>query len=783
MSNDEKINTALMVYNESDCIIKTLDSCKKYIKKLFILDTGSTDNTIELITNYCNKNDIPLLLKEKPMVDFSTNRNFLLDFVEEETPDGDFYMILDSNDELISEWCFPSMLKNIPKDEYCIMVYSNWTESDSVDETENESDSANVSHIKILLIRSRSDVRYKFRCHEFLTIKNQPLTKYFFLQNVSLFQNRKQEVIKTSKRYIRDVEWLTQDLTDLQNSDIDSDKMYISRVMYYLARTYYRLENFESCKKICYESTKLTAHMDKNDYYNILLLYCQVLLQGTEQEKMMIPHYSLEAYESFPDKIDCLTSLSTLYAKEGKWKLCYHFASLACEKNINFSTTHCYNILDYHVNRWYLLALAAYNVNQYNIGRSALQQIGDDTLKKYKCPADKEDIIIQLRTLYYPFYNLIGTNNIILVFGGISYGKWDGSMINTEKGLGGSETVITYISLYLNKAKKYPVFVCCDTDEIKNIDGVIFFPMSIYEVFASLYNIEYLIVFRFAPYLRYHQNIKNCILFLEDCIPIGYKPGIIDLPYNDKLKYIVCKTFWHRQFFLDQLKMQNPDIHKKVLNKIRVSGNAIIPDRFISDEAKTVVKKRWRFIYSSCPTRGAWNLCRLIPKIKILIPQAEFHFFMAMESPFYQPSHRIPELKAELQKLKEMFGCVYLNDRISQAKLAIEMLKSDIWLYATEFKETYCITALEMQAAKVLCIYSNPSCLNEVIGNRGIMTKNDVESEEYDLEVLEILRKLKEGEIDKESYINKGFVWACKQTWENRITEVLHLLNDNVYIF
>jgi hypothetical protein len=88
-----------------------------------------------------------------------------------------------------------------------------------------------------------------------------------------------------------------------------------------------------------------------------------------------------------------------------------------------------------------------------------------------------------------------------------------------------------------------------------------------------------------------------------------------------------------------------------------------------------------------------------------------------------------------------------------------------------------------MQLAKCLCIYSNPSCLNEVVGNRGIITKNDVTTIEYDNEILEILKKLKEGEIDKESYINKAYVWAMKQSWENRITEVLHLLNDNVYFF
>lgn len=773
-----KINVSIMVRNEEDSILKTLNSCKNYIKKLFILDTGSTDRTIELITNFCDTNSIPLVLKYMEMIDFSTNRNYLLSFTEEQTNDKEFYMILDANDELKSKWDFPKALKNIPEDKFCIMVYSDW-------EDESESDSTSVSHIKILLIRAHSNVRYKFRCHEFLTIENRPLTEYFFLQDLSLYQNRIKETPKTSKRYTKDIEWLSQDIEDIKKNDNPTDRMLLSRVMYYLARTYHRIEDFDNCKKVCSELVKIQNHMDKNDYYNGVLLYCEVLSRGNEQENMMIPGYLLEAYDCFPDKIDVLTVLSSLYAKQNKWKLAFHFANMACEKNINFSTTHCYNVLDYHINRWYLLALSAYNIGQYNIGRMALQNIGDDTLKKYKCPPNKENIIISLRTMYYPFYNLIENKSVILIFGGFSYCKWNGSMINTEKGLGGSETVITYISLYLQKKQKLPVFVCCDTEDVKIVDNVIFFPIALYEVFVTLYNIEHLIVFRFSPYLRYYPNIRNCILFLEDCIPVGARPRMIELEYNDKLKYIVCKTFWHRQFLLEQVKLQQPDLHKKIATKIRVIGNAINIDRFIQSdvEQQIVQKKKWRFIYSSCPTRGAWNMCRLIPKIKKLIPSAEFYFFMDFVSPFYQPFHRIPELETELKKLKQELDCVYLSGRISQKQLAIEMLNSDIWLYPTEFKETYCITALEMQASKVFCIYSNPSCLNEVIGNRGILTKNDVTTEAYDLEVLDILNKIKEGEIDKDNYINRGYIWACKQTWENRITEVLHLLNDNVYIF
>jgi cellulose synthase/poly-beta-1,6-N-acetylglucosamine synthase-like glycosyltransferase len=51
----KQINVALnmIVKNEEDNIIKTLDSVKEFCDLFVILDTGSEDNTIKHIINYC----------------------------------------------------------------------------------------------------------------------------------------------------------------------------------------------------------------------------------------------------------------------------------------------------------------------------------------------------------------------------------------------------------------------------------------------------------------------------------------------------------------------------------------------------------------------------------------------------------------------------------------------------------------------------------------------------------------------------------------------------------
>ena len=63
----------MIVKNESTVIKRCLDSVKAIIDYWVICDTGSTDNTREIVEE-CLK-DIPGELHERPWVSFSHNRN------------------------------------------------------------------------------------------------------------------------------------------------------------------------------------------------------------------------------------------------------------------------------------------------------------------------------------------------------------------------------------------------------------------------------------------------------------------------------------------------------------------------------------------------------------------------------------------------------------------------------------------------------------------------------------------------------------------------------------
>ena len=68
----------MIVKNESKIIIRLLNSVVSLIDCYCICDTGSTDNTKELISSYFENKNIPGKIVEEPFKNFCHNRNFAL---------------------------------------------------------------------------------------------------------------------------------------------------------------------------------------------------------------------------------------------------------------------------------------------------------------------------------------------------------------------------------------------------------------------------------------------------------------------------------------------------------------------------------------------------------------------------------------------------------------------------------------------------------------------------------------------------------------------------------
>jgi len=108
---------------------------------------------------------------------------------------------------------------------------------------------------------------------------------------------------------------------------------------------------------------------------------------------------------------------------------------------------------------------------------------------------------------------------------------------------------------------------------------------------------------------------------------------------------------------------------------------------------------------------------------------------------------------------------VFYHGRVGQKQLAEEMVRSDVWLYPTRFTETYCITALEAQAAGLLCICSDLAALTTTVGSRGILLKGDAYSEDYRREAVETTVSLLRNRRKRNAITARAREWARRQSW------------------
>lgn len=167
------------------------------------------------------------------------------------------------------------------------------------------------------------------------------------------------------------------------------------------------------------------------------------------------------------------------------------------------------------------------------------------------------------------------------------------------------------------------------------------------------------------------------------------------------------------------------------IEKLVQTRNAIEPKRFLNagedlrgGGLMPVQKTGNHFIYSSSPDRGLGRLLTLWPQIKDKIPDAELHVYYGFDNlrawhdqnPTPGNVNRMVQVDYLEHRLDEMQKAgVHPYGRVGQDDLAKAFRNCIAWLYPTSFCETFCITALEAQAAECWPITTRIGALPETV--------------------------------------------------------------------
>lgn len=217
LNYDNLIHFTMIVKNAGDSFEDILTQNLPIIDRWTILDTGSTDNTIDIINKVLVGKKKGKLYTE-PFINFRDSRNRCLDLAGKECK---FIIMLD--DTYIIKEDLRTFL-NITRGDQISDSFSLYIKSNDVEYASNR------------IIKSESNLRYIYKMHEVITPKNNhntiiPINRsYIFDYRCDYMENR------TMNRKDYDLKILFEMLEDDPND---------SRTYYYIGQTYNLIEDFD----------------------------------------------------------------------------------------------------------------------------------------------------------------------------------------------------------------------------------------------------------------------------------------------------------------------------------------------------------------------------------------------------------------------------------------------------------------------------------------------------------------------------------------------------------
>ena len=743
---DNLINLCIMVKNAGPQFEQMLNDNLNLIDRWTILDTGSTDETVDIINRVLVGKKEGNFYQE-PFINFRDSRNRLLELAG---VDCKFILMLD--DTYVEKGDLRGFLNEVRSDQY----------SNSFTITIHSDDTVYGSN---RIIKSNSKLRYIFTIHEVISDKD----------NINV-------VIPENRTYVIDRRFDYMEKRTMERKQLDLKLLYEEmennpnepRVYYYLAQTYNILKDYEKAfyyyMKRC-EFTNSGFIQERFDAAFELARICNFNLNKpwNECEKLYMNAFKID--ETRPES---LYFIGIHYYLENNFNLAYKYFKQGFEIGFPQHCQYCLKpTLSFHFLPKFLTRVC-YTMNDYKLGFEASKLF----LSHNQSNSEDYEEMISWHKIYEKLTIYSGCkepkmpNKPILCFvadGG--FNPWTGSTILTS-GVGGSETFIIEIARYIKKEDNFDVYVFCNTpnQEDENFEGVNYRHLSKYYEFINTTYVKHCIVSRYSEYLplTFKGHSENVYFIIHDLTSTGNV-----IPIDLKLKNILCLTEWHVQYFTSIF----PDF--KTITSSFYHG---IDDSFNCDIIDKKIKNK--FIYSSYPNRGLLELLQMWPKIYKKEPTSTLHIYSDIYNKWSNDVE--PEKMTSIKNLINEYAInenklgIYYHGWVSKQELAEAWITSDMWFYPCTFMETFCLTALEAACSKTLCITNHLAALQNTVANRGVIISGNPTTQEWQEEALNKLFSFMDdnNKVNKQNLIEMNYEWAKSLSWKN---QALIFLTNYIY--
>ena len=765
----------MIVKNESHIIASTLQNILDHIQIDYwvISDTGSTDNTIEIITAFFREKNIPGEIFHDEWKDFGHNRTKMLEHAFNKT---DYVFIFDADDLMCGNAMLsPNSSSVLTKDAYYIPF-------------ENP-----ISYHRLILVSNRMRWKYVGVLHEYI-VNIDPLTTQDYLSGDYYINSRRLgSRSKNPTKYLDDAITLEKAFY-AETGDIQLKNRYA----YYCAQSYLDAGKHEKAIE-WYEKTltldysvqyKYSACIRAGDCYRFLKKPDDAIkLWGKAYEydkerpeaisNIMEYYYNIglhfmvtSLYNQFKSRIDFdiseEKSKSKIFLDYSKFHNIHYYSSISGYYCNDFLSAYeaCKYLLLHNTNTLYL-ENAISNLKFYSAQLKQdpgvnqlllffIEYLYDTqkplSVKKQVWELSKELLKTNYGNDYIVLKNMIESvpqssniDNIdkniryqsskkILIYTGWMTHLWNDSHL-TEKALGGSERAVAYLSREF--PPDYEIIISGDVED-GTFGNITYIHQNKLQTMLDNTEFHTIIISRYICFLERFKNIKTnkLLLSLHDtdilcCIYEIDKQSILQKNISH-IDNVVVLTNYHKQVISGKYPILN-DKFIIINNGIDIGGIDINQDKEnieIEDNESSILTYKTeinqssrekipnKFVYTSCSYRGLNTLLNMWPKILARLPDATLD--IASYDTF-------PKNEDDVRMLNTInhYSSITHHGKLNKRELYNMIANAEYWFYPTHFYETSCITALEMLLHNTICIYYPIGGLVDTIGDKGITVNAD----------------------------------------------------------
>ena len=776
---------------------KLLDKVK--IDYWVISDTGSTDNTKEIIVDFFKQRGIPGELYDDAWQNFGHNRTMALRHAYNKS---DYLLIFDADDEICGDFQLPNFdLMNNNKDAYSFQF----------------GDSNGIQYIRTQLINNRKKWKYVGVLHEYITCCEHSSEPTIIQGNYYTISGRTSQRNKDTNKYLKDALVLEKAYEEaVQNKD----DIY-NRYGFYCANSYYDAQQYDEALK-WYKITLENKNWAQEKYVSCQRIYNIYKIRG---EIEMCMFYLVKAFAYDTQRVECLYELVVYYCKQDMNNVAYNYYKMVKPfyDNVYLTTRGEHEMrgkLFLDVSRanfflpYYMIIIAYYasdietgiqmyrilftkkykEFNAYYIGNLLsniqfyIDKVKDDTeflklfqeyvdfLLAHNYPIETHHAVIDKYEKYGITFPIKQTDKNkftptecreskkILLYTGYLKDKWNYTY-SLANPVGGSETAA--ISLARSLPLKYEIYIGGDVIEEK-IDNITFVNLNNLDTLLRNTAFHTIIVSRYVSFFECYRSIytHQTYIWAHDTYLLNYGSNttsndILRL-FGSKINGCICQTAWHKKLY--------ETLYKSLVNKIHIINNGIDTTMFETADTTTTISKpkvKNRFIYSSCPERGLERLLELWPRISEKLENAELYVCTYVNFPRTDSYNYEKDIK--IQKMMEKHENVKYVGKLVKLELYLLMSTCEYWFYPTNFNETSCITAMEMLMSEVVCIYYPVGGLVNTMSEYGIQVqvKEGEEGEEIQT-IVELSESTPFAENRKKEIRRRGKEYAVSCDWKYR---------------